>query len=236
MTKVEMRKHILAAIAPICEEHQYQRMPKHFGFYKIRDGVMSFVLFDNRIAGFVSGIYVMPLYIPNENLVLDYGNQIWRMDIRNVKQYVLDCDMSDEEILQHLENIKYYLQETGFSLLERFGTPQGVIESISRKKHPVDFFFTDAKHLHVAATFSYFYCGNAKKGLSCYKKLLSILRDPAYGSVRAAEQQVLEQLIAAPSEAETTLKQIQKETMTALHLPEMGESVRLSSSATNKTE
>ena len=61
-----------------------------------------------------------------------------------------------------------------------------------------------------------------KKGLSCYKKLLSILRDPAYGSVRTAEQQVLEQLIAAPSEAATTLKQIQKETMKALHLPEMG--------------
>lgn len=61
-----------------------------------------------------------------------------------------------------------------------------------------------------------------KKGLCCYKKRLAILRDPAYGSVRAAEQQVLEQLIAAPSEAETTLKQIQKETMTALHLPEMG--------------
>lgn len=167
MTKVEMRKHILAAIAPICEEHQYQRMPKRLAFYKIRDGVLSFVLFDNRVAGFVSGIYVMPLYIPNENLILDYGNQIWRMNIRNAKHYDLDCDMPDEEILQHLENIKYYLQETGFPLLERFGTPQGVIESISRKKHPVDFFFTDAKHLHVAATFPYFH---AKKGTKLLQK------------------------------------------------------------------
>lgn len=61
-----------------------------------------------------------------------------------------------------------------------------------------------------------------KKGLSCYKKLLSILRDTAYGSVRAAEQQVLEQLIAAPSESETTLGQIQQETLTVLHLPEIG--------------
>ena len=76
-----------------------------------------------------------------------------------------------------------------------------------------------SNNLHVAATFPYF---RAKKRLSCYKKLLSVLRDPAYGSVRAAEQQVLEQLIAAPSEAETTLGQIQKETMKALHLPEMG--------------
>ena len=235
MTKTEMRKLILAIIAPICEEHKYQRLTKYLAFYKICDGVMSFVLFEGKSTGFESGLYVLPLYIPNENLVLDYGNQIWRMDIRNAANYALNCNMSEETIMRHLEKTKCYLQNTGFALLEHFGTPQGVIESISRKTRPFDFFFTNekkirpadffftgAKKLHVAATFSYFYCGNAKKGLSCYKKLLSILRNPANGSMCATEQQVLEQLIATPSEAETTLKRIQKETMAALHLPEMG--------------
>lgn len=85
---------------------------------------------------------------------------------------------------------------------------------------PNENFFTGAKKLHVAATFSYFYCGNAKKGLNCYKKLLSILRNPANGSICTAEQQVLEQLVAAPSEAETILRQIQKETTAARGLPE----------------
>ena len=234
MTKTEMRKLILAIIAPICEERQYQRLPKQLAFYKICDGVMSFVLFEGKSTGFESGLYVLPLYIPNANLVLDYGNQIWRMDIRNAAHYALNCNMSEETIMRHLEKTKCYLQNTGFTLLEHFGTPQGVIESISRKARafdffftnekkmrPADFFFTGAKKLHVAATFSYFYCGNAKKGLSCYKKLLSILRNPANGSICTTEQQVLEQLVADPSEAATTLKQIQKETMKALHLPEM---------------
>lgn len=234
MTKTEMRKLILAVIAPICEEHQYQRLPNHLGFYKIRNGVMSFVLFEGKSTGFESGLYVLPLYIPNENLVLDYGNQIWRMDIRNAANYALNCNMSKEWILRPLEQTKRYLQNTGFALLEHFGSPQGIIESISRKIHPFDFFFTNskkmrpadffftgAKKLHVAAAFSYFYCGDAKRGQRCYKKLLSILRNPANGSVSATELQVLEQLTADPSEAEATLKQIQKETMAALHLADM---------------
>lgn len=234
MTKTEMRKLILAVIAPICEEHQYQRLPNHLGFYIIRDGVMSFVLFDGKSTGFESGLYVLPLYIPNENLILDYGNQIWRMDIRNAAKYALNCDMSEEWILRPIEQTKRYLQNTGFALLEHFGSPQGIIESISRKARtfdffftnekkmrPADFFFTGAKKLHVAAAFSYFYCGDAKRGQRCYKKLLSILRNPANGSVSATELQVLEQLTADPSEAEVTLKQIQKETMAALHLVEM---------------
>lgn len=234
MTKTEMRKLILAVIAPICEEHQYQRLPNHLGFYIIRDGVMSFVLFDGKSTGFESGLYVLPLYIPNENLILDYGNQIWRMDIRNAAKYALNCDMSEEWILRPIEQTKRYLQNTGFALLEHFGSPQGIIESISRKARtfdffftnekkmrPADFFFTGAKKLHVAAAFSYFYCGDAKRGQRCYKKLLSILRNPANGSVSATELQVLEQLTVDPSEAEVTLKQIQKETMAALHLVEM---------------
>lgn len=234
MTKTEMRKFILAVIAPICEEHQYQRLPNHLGFYKIRDGVMSFVLFEGKSTGFESGLYVLPLYIPNENLILDYGNQIWRMDIRNAAKYALNCDMSEEWILRPLEQTKRYLQNTGFALLEHFGSPQVIIESISRKIHPFDFFITNAKKMRpadffftgtktllVAAAFSYFYCGDAKKGQKCYKKLLSILRNPANGSICTTEQQVLEQLVAAPLEAATTLKQIQKETMKALHLPEM---------------
>lgn len=234
MTKTEMRKLILAVIAPICEEHQYQRLPTHLGFYKIRDGVMSFVLFEGKSTGFECGLYVLPLYMPNEDLVLDYGNQIWRMDIRNAAQYALNCNMSEEWILRPLEQTKRYLQNTGFALLEHFGTPQGVIESITKKippfdflfanakkMHPADFFFTGTKTLHVAAAFSYFYCGDAQKGQRCYKKLLSILRNPANGSVSTTELQVLEQLAADPSKAEAMLKQIQKETMAALHLPEM---------------
>lgn len=133
MTKTEMRKLILAVIAPICEEHQYQRLPTHLGFYKIRDGVMSFVLFEGKSTGFECGLYVLPLYMPNEDLVLDYGNQIWRMDIRNAAQYALNCNMSEEWILRPLEQTKRYLQNTGFALLEHFGTPQGVIESITKK-------------------------------------------------------------------------------------------------------
>ena len=86
---------------------------------------------------------------------------------------------------------------------------------------PADFFFTGTKTLHVAAAFSYFYCGDAQKGQRCYKKLLSILRNPANGSVSTTELQVLEQLAADPSKAEAMLKQIQKETMAALHLPKM---------------
>ena len=139
MTKTEMRKFILAVIAPICEEHQYQRLPNHLGFYKIRDGVMSFVLFEGKSTGFESGLYVLPLYIPNENLILDYGNQIWRMDIRNAAKYALNCDMSEEWILRPLEQTKRYLQNTGFALLEHFGSPQGIIESISRKIHHLIF-------------------------------------------------------------------------------------------------
>ena len=220
MTKTQIRKHIVTAIAPLCEAHGYQRMPKRLLYYKIRDGVMSFVLFDGKIAEFDSGIYVMPLYMPNQTPALDYGNQIWRMDICNASRYTLNCDLSEEELVSHLANIKAYLQDTGFALLEHFGTPQGVTESISKKVRPANFFFTNAKNLHVAATFSYFYCGNVKKGQRCYKELLAILRDPAYGSLPAAEQQALEQLVGDPSGAEAILRQIQKETTSALGLPE----------------
>lgn len=90
-----------------------------------------------------------------------------------------------------------------------------------------------SNNLHVAATFPYFH---AKKGTKLLQKAAFHPAGHCRRQCLAAEQQVLEQLIAAPSEAETTLKQIQQETMEALHLPETVERVQLSSSATNKTE
>ena len=75
---------------------------------------MSFVLFEGKSTGFKSGLYVLPLYIPNENLALDYGNQIWRMDIRNAAHYALNCNI----LLRKCKKRTKLLQKTAFHTTE----------------------------------------------------------------------------------------------------------------------
>lgn len=175
MTKKELKERVYAEIAPLCKQAhyvQFEYMKDIFAFYRLRDNLLSFILFDNKPGDFECGAYVLPLYMPTESLYLDYGNALRFMDRRHASKYALHTDMTEKEVAAHLQYVYVFLKKRVLPALNRVSTPRGFARHVLRDGFS-DILFTSPVNRYTAAAFTWFYLGNTRKGRAYGGKALA---------------------------------------------------------------
>ena len=219
MTKKELKERVYAEIAPLCKQAhyvQFEYMKDIFAFYRLRDNLLSFILFDNKPGDFECGAYVLPLYMPTESLYLDYGNALRFMDRRHASKYALHTDMTEKEVAAHLQYIYVFLKKRVLPALNRVSTPRGFARHVLRDGFS-DILFTSPVNRYTAAPFTWFYLGNTRKGRAYGGKALA--EAPLFGQdFHPQREEILRQMMENPAAAPEILTQVYEDSMRNLQM------------------
>ena len=144
-------------------------------YYRIIDNVLNFIFFDSRSFGFECGIYILPLYIRNEALVLDFGDQVWRIDNKNSKNYYLFLEMNEVRIIENIESHSLFFKKIAFDWFDKIGSPKGISQYILSNKKESKIMFTPDKWRYEAKAYSELYLKNYNVAQMYFEKFISDL-------------------------------------------------------------
>jgi hypothetical protein len=150
-------------------------------YYRITENILNFVLFNRKSYGYECGIYIQPLYIPNDTLVLDLGDSMRHIDFAERKKYDLDLSMSRDEIESNLHTIIVFFKKTAVPWFEKIGTPEGVCKHILGASREAKILWTEDKWKYEARAYSELYVGNYRNAVEYFEKFTTALRQENVG-------------------------------------------------------
>jgi hypothetical protein len=71
-------------------------------------------------------MYIQPLYIPADTLILTLGDEISHMESRRRNRYALYNDLRPEERIANVQNLVKYLESHAFAWFDKVGSPRGI--------------------------------------------------------------------------------------------------------------
>ena len=169
-------------VLPVCINAQFIRHKKTFMYYRVTDNVLSFILFDKKSFGFEGGIYIQPLYIPSESLVLNLGNEVWCIADRSADNYRLYLDMEPDKITKNIESCAIFLKKTAFDWFDKVGSPKGISDYILSNAKESSWFFTPDKWKNEAKAYSDLYLGKYETSIKSFERFISELAKDNVGS------------------------------------------------------
>ena len=214
MLRKELKRLIIDMVKPNCMLHGYRMHKSKPVFYKINDGIISFIFFETKSNGYECGTYIMPLYIPHETFVLDYGDRVGRQAGTNFSSFFLKMDMPEEEAVKNINNHIAFFEAKTYRWHNSVNTPEKIIKMINKPTIKSGF-FTRQIWRDVAVVFSYFYIDEIDKGVSYLakmKKTMELEGDILPQTIEGTIQQI----VSTPENAEKILHEIVEQTISNL--------------------
>lgn len=214
MLRKELKRLIIDMVKPNCTLHGYRMHKSKPIFYKINEGIISFIYFETKSSGYECGTYIMPLYIPNETFVLDYGNRVGRQAGANFSSFFLRMDMPEEEAIKNINNHIAFFEAKTYRWHDNVNTPGKIIKMISKPTIKSGF-FTRRIWRDVAVVFSYFYIGEIDKGISHFAKMKKTIEAEGFDLPQSIDE-AIQHIVSAPENAEKILHDIVEQTISNL--------------------
>lgn len=200
---------------------------RNFSFHKPlimvreRTDVLHIINFDLGLAGFTCDIAVQPLYIPEETLVLSFGNRISRFGVTMPERW--EYGQTEVEIEQGLQEIKMLLEKHALFWFDDVGTPDGIVSFIESGRvnntNLIVGFPPYLKNLYLG--FSYLYNEQFNKGCEALQNTLQILRQdsrPWVEEVKRLSKNMFSLAKNEPEKIKTTLNEFTSYTKENLKL------------------
>lgn len=149
---------------------------KHSCYYQIRDDVLSFVLLSPRSYGYECGMYIQPLYIPADTLLLTLGDEMCHMEHRRRHRFALYNDLRGEERVANVQHLNKYLASHAFAWFDKIGSPQGICRYALSRGRIGRWLFAPDVWRYEAKTYSELYLGQYKQAEKDLLTFLGILR------------------------------------------------------------
>lgn len=179
MVKMKNRKALITLIKKEIKTFMSQH---NFSFikptilFRNKDNILHIINFDVHAPGFNCNIAIQPLYIPNDNIDLSFGNRLnhFKTKLPGIWGY---GDSSQDE--KDLKEVIGLLEINVLPWFEEVGTPEGIIRFLKyeweKSKSLIVGFPPYLKFLYTG--FSYMYISNLKLGKFELENFLNELRN-----------------------------------------------------------
>ncbi|MEA4832175.1 MAG: hypothetical protein VB118_06115 [Oscillospiraceae bacterium] len=195
MKRIELKKKINDIILPICKAEGFVQKNKSLMYYKTIDNVLNAILFDTRSTGYECQIFVQPLYISNDSLVLGLGDSVWRIDINHYKSYHLMLDMDESGITSNIESHAMFFQKTAFDWFDNVGSPSGICKYICSNHKESKIFYTPIIWKYEAKAYSELYLKNFSNAIKYYDLFVKELKEGNARGWRDVKIEEIEEMI-----------------------------------------